>query len=333
MSRLLQSTLTSPRLTRLMNFLVGHYVTIYMIHRPQPDNGAYEGLAPRLLDDCLNYARKSGFEFASIDEVVADALAGNKRERPTICFTLDDGYQDQVDQLVPVLLQHDAKPTLYTIIDMIDRRDWPWDAKLNYAVWSSALSPVEFQYQQKQFKLDLTNPVARTHSRRQLTRFGKTLSSADLEQFVQNAVAALAVELPTTAPATYTPASWESLRAAELQGLRIGSHACSHQVFAALSDAQISAELARASQRLAQEIKNPSRVFCYPSGTTQDYLPHQAELVKAAGFIAAVTAMPGNMRLQHIQEKPLHIKRHSFPNSFDKFVRYSSWLEYIRSSI
>lgn len=333
MSRFLQSTLASPRVTRLMNLLVGHYVTIYMIHRPQPDNGAYEGLAPALLNDCLIYAKEAGFEFAYIDDLVADALAGNKRQRPTICFTLDDGYQDQVDQLVPVLLKHDAKPTLYTIVDMIDQIDWPWDAKLNYAVWNCAEPHVEFSFQGMSFQLDLTNPTARTHSRRQLTRFGKTLLSSVLIQFVQDALAALAIEIPTSAPSTYRPAIWESLRAAEQQGLRIGSHACTHQVFAALSDAQVSAELQRANVRLAQEIKNPSLVFCYPSGTNQDFFPRQAELIKAEGFIAALTAIPGNMRLQHIQKNPLYIKRHSFPNSFEKFVRYSSWLEYIRSSI
>lgn len=333
MGRFLQSTLASPKVMRLMNFLMGHYVTIYMIHRPQPDSHAYEGLTQALLDECLSYAKDAGFEFAYIDDLVADALAGKKRQRPTICFTLDDGYQDQVNELVPVLLRHDAKPTLYTIVDMLDRIDWPWDAKLNYAVWNCALTQTRFHFQGNDFQLDLTSATARTHSRRQLTRMGKTLGAADLNQFVQAALAALALELPTTAPASYNPASWESLRAAEQQGLRIGSHACSHRVFAALSDAEVSAELQRANKRLAQEIKNPARVFCYPSGTNSDFFPRHAELVKAEGFIGALTAMPGNIHMRHIQKNAFTIKRHSFPNSFEKFVRYSSWLEYIRSSI
>lgn len=333
MGNFLQSALTSMRVTALMNFIVGHYATIYMIHRPQPDNGAYEGLSPELLDKCLEYAKQNGFEFSYIDDLVADALAGKKPARPTICFTLDDGYQDQVDQLVPILLKHQAKPTLYVINDLVDQIDWPWDSKLSYALWQCRLKDLEFQSQGKKFQLDLSTPNARILSRRQLTRFGKTLPSTALHQFVADALTAIAVELPCQAPKAYQPVTWDSLRAAEKQGLRIGSHACSHQVFSALSDDEIRDELRKSKLRLSQEIENPSRVFCYPSGTARDFSSHHIDIVEQAGFVAALTSIPGNIRLRHIKKMPFHIKRHSFPNRFETFVRYSSWLEYIRSSI
>lgn len=333
MGNFLQSALTSPRVSALMNFIVGHYATIYMIHRPQPDNGAYEGLSPELLNRCLEHAKKSGFEFAYIDDLVLDALAGKKPQRPTICFTLDDGYQDQVDQLVPVLLRHQAKPTLYVINDLIDQVDWPWDTKLSYALWQCDFDKITFQSEGENFQLDLSTPTARILSRRMLTRFGKTLPSAALNRFVADCLLAFSIEIPSQAPTTYQPASWDSLRKAEEKGLRIGSHACSHRVFSALSDNEIREELQRSNLRLNQEVKFPSRVFCYPSGTARDFSPHHIDLVQQAGFIAALTSIPGNIRLQHIREAPFDIKRHSFPNRFETFVRYSSWLEYIRSSI
>jgi peptidoglycan/xylan/chitin deacetylase (PgdA/CDA1 family) len=333
MDTTLHRLLASSGIAALMNFIVGHYVTIYMIHRPQPLDGAYEGLTPALLEESIVYAKNAGFEFASIDEVLADAIAGRKPKRPTICFTLDDGYQDQIDQLVPVLLAHNCKPTLFTIVDMIDGILWPWDAKLSHATWTSTQNQASFQFNKTVFNLALDHTAARIHSRRQLTRFGKTLKPAQLHEFIQVALAALAFDPDASIPASYRPASWDSLRHAEQQGLRIGSHACSHQVFAVLSDAQINAELERANIRLAQELKSPSRVFCYPSGTINDYSSHHIQLVKAQGFIGALTSTSGNTNLKQIQTQPFEIKRHSFPNNFEKFVRYSSWLEYIRSSI
>jgi len=333
MDTILHRLLASPGITALMNFMVGHYVTIYMVHRPQPHDGAYEGLTPALLEECIVYAKKAGFEFAAIDEIVAEALAGHTPKRPTLCFTLDDGYQDQLDELVPVLLQHNCKPTLFTIVDMTDGNIWPWDAKLSYAVWSSTLAHTSFQFNDARFDLPLDHEAARIRSRRQLTRFGKTLKSDQLHEFVQVALTALAFDPATRIPTNYRPASWASLRSAEEQGLRVGSHACSHQVFVALSDAQISAELERANSRLGQELKAPSRIFCYPSGTINDYAPHHAQLIKEQGFMGALTSTPGNTNLKQIKKNPFQIKRHSFPNSFEKFVRYSSWLEYIRSSI
>ena len=329
----LHRLLASSGISALMNFIVGHYVTIYMIHRPQPLDGAYEGLTPEVLEQCIVYAKKAGFEFASIDEILAAAAAGLKPKRPTICFTLDDGYQDQLDQLVPILLAHNCKPTLFTIVGMIDGVDWPWDAKLSYAAWISTLAKASFQFNNTTFDLVLDHPGVRIRSRRQLTRFGKTLKPDQLHEFIQTALTALAFDPNTSIPTSYRPVSWGSLRGAEQRGLRIGSHACSHQVFTVLSDAQISAELERANRLLAQELKAPSRVFCYPSGTINDYSSHHIQLVKAQGYAGALTSTPGNTNLKQIQENPFQIKRHSFPNNFEKFVRYSSWLEYIRSSI
>jgi peptidoglycan/xylan/chitin deacetylase (PgdA/CDA1 family) len=333
MDTTLHRLLASSSINALMNSIVGHYVTIYMIHRPQPLDGAYEGLTPALLEECIVYAKNAGFEFASIDEILADAIAGRKPQRPTICFTLDDGYQDQLDQLVPVLLAHQCKPTLFTIVDMIDGIVWPWDARLSYATWTSTQTNANFQFNNVRFDLLLDQPAARIRSRRQLTRFAKTLKPDQLHEFIQTALTALAFDPDASMAASYRPASWDSLRSAEQQGLRIGSHACSHQVFAVLSDAQITAELERANNRLAQELEAPSRVFCYPSGTVNDYFPHHIPLVNAQGFTGALTSTPGNTNLKQIQGKPFEIKRHSFPNNFEKFVRYSSWLEYIRSSI
>ncbi|HSC68118.1 MAG TPA: polysaccharide deacetylase family protein [Cellvibrio sp.] len=317
----------------MMNSIVGHYVTIYMIHRPRPLDGAYDGVLPELLEECIVYAKSAGFEFASIDEVLDNAILQRKPRRPTLCFTLDDGYQDQLDQLVPVLLKHECKPTLFAIIDMIDGRDWPWDSKLSYAIWNTQETHLDFHFNGTAFSLDFIHAAARRNARRQLTRFGKSLNAEQLNSYVAALLTALRFELNSPPPSAYTPTNWESLRQAEAAGLRIGSHACSHRVFAALSDEQVIQELHHASARLACELANPSQVFCYPSGTLTDFSLHHSDLVQQTGFIGAVTSMPGNISQQHIRQNPFLVNRHSFPDSFEKFVRYSSWLEYIRSNI
>lgn len=334
MSGFLHRTLFSRRIAALMNTVVGHYATIYMIHRPRPLDGAYDGVSPELLEQCILYAKSAGFEFASVDEVIERALAKQKPSRPTLCFTLDDGYQDQLDQLVPVLLKHDCKPTLFTIVDMVDGIDWPWDSKISYAVWNTHRSQLNFRFNQHEFALDFCGPDARRNSRRQLTRFGKSLAAEQLPEYLRALLAALDFAPDELPPAAYRPSTWSGLRLAEKAGLRIGSHACSHRVFAALSDAQVKEELQRAHHVLARELENPSRVFCYPSGTLNDFSLQHTALVKETGyFIGAVTSVPGNISQAQIARDPFLVKRHSFPASFEKFVRYSSWLEYIRSRI
>jgi peptidoglycan/xylan/chitin deacetylase (PgdA/CDA1 family) len=183
--------LASQRITRLMNSVVGHYATIYMIHRPRPLDGAYEGVSPALLEQCILYAKSAGFEFASVDDVIEKALAKQKPARPTLCFTLDDGYQDQLDQLVPVLLKHDCKPTLFTIADMVDGVDWPWDSKISDAVWHAQQQQLNFSFRDQQFALDVSSADAKRRSRRELTRFGKRLPADQLNEYVIALVHAL----------------------------------------------------------------------------------------------------------------------------------------------
>lgn len=334
MNGLLYRALTSKRVAAIVNSIVGHYVTIYMIHRPRPHDGAYEGVSPELLEECIVYAKNAGFEFASIDDVISNALANKKPNRPTLCFTLDDGYQDQLDQLVPILLKHDCKPTLFAIVDMVDGVDWPWDSKLSNAIWLTQKSHLTFSFNNNLFELNIGQANERRNARRQLTRFGKSLPANQLTDYVDALLAELGFEPNDPAPSSYEPTNWANLRQMEKSGLRVGSHACSHRVFSSLSEAQVTAELQRAQELLGRELHNPSKVFCYPSGTLKDFSIRHTELVKKTDFfIGAVTSMPGNINQQQIAKNPFLIRRHSFPGSIEKFVRYTSWLEYIRSNI
>jgi hypothetical protein len=91
--------------------------------------------------------------------------------------------------------------------------------------------------------------------------------------------------------------------------------------------------LERAQVRLSQELTSPSTVFCYPSGTVQDYSALHAPLLKELGYPAAVSATAGNTNYKFIKEDPYNIRRHSFPTNLDRFIRYASWFEAVRSKL
>ena len=320
----------SPYMSKLMGSLLGQFVTIYMMHRPRAIDGAYEGTNPELLEIYIKQAKKSGFHFASVEELVIDALSGKKQRHPTLSFTLDDGYQDQLDVLAPVLLQYNCQPTLFVIADMIDTNEWPWDAKLAYGIWNTDVTQLQLQMSSDLKIIRLDTPTDRILARRQLTTYAKHLSENKLEHFLSTILPQLKIDL-STPPRQYQPASWKSLQAAEAKGLHIGSHGCSHRVFSSLTNDQIVAELEKAKCILAEHIKNPSRVFCYPSGKITDFSNEHSTLLKHAGYIGALSSIPGNPNYRMIQSDPFNICRHSIPNNLNTFIRYTSWLEYLRS--
>lgn len=327
--RLLKA-LTAAPINQLMSSLLGNYVTIYMLHRPQSPNGAYEGTNPEQLEQAIIYAKAAGFHFASIDELVTDALSGKKQQHPTLCFTLDDGYQDQLDKLVPVLIKHDCKPTLFVIADMVNGDDWPWDAKLAHAIWNTSLTTLHLNFEGTEQTFPLDSAEQRIATRRKLTSFAKRLPSGKLTDFLAIVFPVFGVNLATP-PEVYQPATWNSLRASEQKGLTIGSHGCSHRVFSSLSDTQIQFELGRAKALLAQHLKSPSRVFCYPSGKAADFFPTHSNLLSAQDYIGSLNSIAGNPSFNNITANPFSIHRHSFPNTLHTFIRYSSWLEHLRS--
>ncbi len=302
------------------------------MHRPRATNGAYEGTSPELLELYIKQAQKRGFHFASVEELIVDALSGKKQQHPTLSFTLDDGYQDQLDRLVPVLLQYKCKPTLFVIANMIDTNEWPWDAKLAYGIWNTTTTQIELRQGNSLKTLILDTPSNRISARRQLTTYAKKLPNAQLENFLSEILPQLKIDF-SSPPKEYQPASWKSLQEAETKGLYIGSHGSSHRVFSALSDAEITAELESAKATLEKYIKNPSRVFCYPSGKLSDFSKSHSSLLKNAGYIGALSSIPGNPNYKTIQSAPFNICRHSIPHNLNTFIRYSSWLEYLRSNI
>lgn len=333
MSHLLNNIITSKIFDRVMSLITDPYVTIFTLHRPTPANNAYNGTDEALLDQCLAYAHKQGFQILSIDQIVQDALDSKKYSRPTLAFTLDDGFEDQATRLIPVLLKYKTAPTLFVVTNFIDHIDWTWDAKLSYITWNSPLLNCQFSINQQVYSHDLSNAEARKKARRLVISKAKTLAPAKLNDFIGEFAKHCEFELPKTAPDEYRPASWEQLQALEMQGLKIGSHTQSHLVFNSASTDRIVDELTQSKNRLVNMLKAPSEVFCYPLGTSEDISIAHGELVNATHYRGAITTSSSTTDLATIRKHPYQITRIGFPSNFETFVRYASWAEAARSKL
>ena len=77
-------------------------------------------------------------------------------------------------------------------------------------------------------------------------------------------------------------------------GMQIGAHTCSHPILAALSDDHANEEIRRSKSALEMLLGEPVGLFAYPNGKPgKDYLAKHAQLVRQAGFMAAVSTAPG----------------------------------------
>ena len=329
----MQWAISSRRLQRCLSALTGPYATIFTLHRPKPADGFFNGVSEALLERCLEHVVQRGYEFVSVDEVVDRALTYAQPARPMVCLALDDGYADQMSRLVPLLLHYQAKPTLFTITDFTDDVDWPWDAKLAYAIKHSPLQEALVRSGHREHRLDLSSNRERVHARRQIVSYAKTLRADEVVQLVAEVEKACEVTIPPLAPEGYRPASWETLRKLEQKGLRIGSHGRSHHLFNAVADQRVQAELAHSRRRLKEELNRPSELFCYPSGRPSDYSARHERMVQEAGYRAALNTYSRVAYFKELRRNPYGVPRIGFPDNFEQFARYASWLEAVRSKL
>jgi peptidoglycan/xylan/chitin deacetylase (PgdA/CDA1 family) len=97
--------------------------------------------------------------------------------------------------------------------------------------------------------------------------------------------------------------TWDELRQLERNGVAIGSHTVHHTELPLLSDPRALYELRASRQALEQRLHHPVQWFSYPAGRIT---PHAARLVRAAGYVLAVTTQPGSLQRS---SEPLSLHR------------------------
>ena len=78
------------------------------------------------------------------------------------------------------------------------------------------------------------------------------------------------------------------------EGMEIGAHTVNHPILAVLSEREARAEIVDGKRRLEEITGAPVTLFAYPNGKPgRDYGPREVELVREAGFTAAVSTLGG----------------------------------------
>ncbi|MCW8091268.1 polysaccharide deacetylase family protein [Alteromonas sp. ASW11-130] len=327
---MIQSMLLNRGLNRLANRLLGQRVSIFTLHRPRGQHGL-TGIDPVMLHQLLESLSRHNVQFIYLDELVNSSTDLDPKGH-YVCFTIDDGYKDQVDKLLPVMFEFDAKPTMFVITNMIDNSELPWDAIIASLVNKSNLRSVNLSNLQD-INLSKVDLLDKRQVRRILSDHVKRLGSADRSSFVEALIPVLSPE-DEVSTESFRSSTWQELRTLETRGLAIGSHTCSHQPLSTLKDDVLVEEITVSKQLLDANLSTPSRILCYPVGKVEDFDERSIEVAKKVGYMGGVTSEPGFFcPLSHKENKEncFTIPRMSFPPTLGTAIRYASWLEKLRA--
>ncbi len=201
------------------------------------------------------------------------------------CITFDGGYAEHAAVAMPLLQRHGLPATFFVASGFLDG---------GYS-WSDAV-----------IELVRTAPGTRLN----LSRGGFGVYDIGCMQQRRAVLDMLLAALATLAPverlervrlmARHTSAtmlSSDQLIALHRAGMEVGAHTVNQASLASLSNAEARAEIGNNRTRLEQIIQAPVRLFAYPNGKPGcDFEKRHGNMLRSAGFDAAVTTAPGAAR-------------------------------------
>jgi peptidoglycan/xylan/chitin deacetylase (PgdA/CDA1 family) len=232
---------------------------------------------------------RAWFNVLPLDQAVRDLRAGTLPER-ALAITFDDGYADNHEQALPILLRHGLPATFFIASGYLDGGRM-WNDTVIEAVRRSTRPSLALD--ELGLAADAPMPLDSDASRRRAIDVAiRALMYRPREQR-----AALADELARcagVAPAEAPMMRSSQVAALHRAGMQIGAHTVSHPILAQLDEPAARAEIAAGKQALERLIGAQVGLFAYPHGRPDaDYSAASVALVREAGFEAAVSTAWG----------------------------------------
>jgi peptidoglycan/xylan/chitin deacetylase (PgdA/CDA1 family) len=324
--------LTSEFISRLVNYLIGYSIPIFMMHRFADEDHLGTGVSPDHLRNCLGYLSDNNYTFLSIEEAI-DILV-NKRTLPKkpIVFTMDDGFLEQGEIAASIFPEFKCPLTFFVITGLLDQTLWPWDAKVSWIIDNhNKKQSITLKLDDETILITAKDLKQRKAVREKIRNILKEVDAKSIPNILKQFSESAGVEIPEKPPSQYQPMSWENARSLEKKGIRFAPHSVSHRILSKLPRDESVNEILESWNSLKKNLENPLKVFCYPTGRALDFGPREIEILKSHKFIGAVTTRLGHIDL-NIKEGNIAFKlpRIELPNDMTTFVQCCSWIEYIR---
>ena len=251
-------------------------------------------VTPQFLDGVIRHVRDRGYELVSLAEAVERTKA--PRPRPFAVFTIDDGYRDNLVHAWPVFRRHNCPFTIFiapAITDGICELWWrgledviAGDTRFKARIGGVAVKLETRTDAQKQAAFDQVYwPV-------------RSLPEREQRRWIREFCKAHGVNLDVQCRAQAM--DWQELRTIAADPLcTIGAHTTHHYALARLGEQEALREVTELRDRIAAELGKMPRFFAYPYGDETSAGPRDFELIRKAGFLAAVTTRRGLIFTQH----------------------------------
>jgi peptidoglycan/xylan/chitin deacetylase (PgdA/CDA1 family) len=299
---------------RLAEKMARNYPRILMYHRFD-EHGKGKGVSADQFEHQISEL-SANFECITISEIAARIKSGQRiaRGKPVACVTVDDGYADFYEIAFPILKRYQVPASFYVTTGFVDGDCWFWYDRLEWIVSHSVDNKVTSDgriYSSAEWNGDKAKVWGLLVSD-YLKKDG-----SDIENLLQDLSSQVGVQVPQTAPEHYKAVTWDQLREMREAGIEIGGHTVNHYSLGRLDAQDVMDELKTCRNRLADELGEAPKAFCYPNGQPADIPADYAKVLREAGFESSVVAYYDKQGMAD----PYALRRHGIGESWYEFQK------------
>jgi peptidoglycan/xylan/chitin deacetylase (PgdA/CDA1 family) len=206
--------------------------------------------------------------------------------RRAVAITFDDGYADNAELALPILLRQELTAAFFVATSFLDGgRMWN-----DTIIETVRRAPARVDLEDLGGgTLELDGAQSRAAAATRLVRAWKHLPPPERQSRVDELARRAGVHPPTDLMMRS-----DQVQALARAGMTVGSHTVTHPILAKIDDDEAEGEMRESRTRLESITGTPVTLFAYPNGRLgDDYEPRHAEIARRVGFELALSTDPG----------------------------------------
>jgi peptidoglycan/xylan/chitin deacetylase (PgdA/CDA1 family) len=240
-----------------------------------------------------------------------------------LAITFDDGYQDNYHHALPVLERYAMPATIFLTTGSLDSGDPLWFEELAAAAKGTSKEFIDVEIDiPRRFWFRTT--AERLASNGSIFRLLRELPDAMRRDLLPRILHDLNV--PGAArERERRMLTWDQVREMKARGIDFGGHTVTHPFLSKLAPERAMWEVSECKRRIEEELQLPIHHFAYPNGREEDIAGSCKDLLRTAGYGAALTTIWG---LNYQSTDRLELRRGApWENSLATFAWKLDWYQ------
>ncbi len=269
-------------------------------------------LSPSLFRRHLRFLKARGYQFISLDEYL-EACSRSVALHKSVVITFDDGFQNVIENAVPILREAQAKAIMYVVVECAKSNQLLWTDRIEFWVRHHQSDTLQAKFSDGIVNYSLTTARAREIAMRDIKKRLRKMADRERQVTIER------FAIPKESAAVFRIANFSELKNVDHGVLQIASHTMNHPNCANLrSEAEFNEEIGHSKMELQQVVGSQVRHFAYPAGSYNDRVVAQ---VKKFAYDTAVTTEAG---FNDASSDPYRLKRVGTNGSFIMFQAMTS---------